>query len=155
MEDQLIQLLSSTHLPDQAPRQQAEIDLKRAQTNPAFPQSLANIAAHTSVETNIRQSALSNLRLFIEKNWAGDQDEEPQIPIGDDVRASLKQSLLDLAVSPEEDRKVKISARYGGTWSSLGALMAEPKLTHMLVMPLERLPSMTSPSNGPICCQQF
>jgi importin-9 len=112
MEDQLIQLLSSTQLPDQAPRQQAELDLKRAQSNPAFPQSLANIAAHTSVETNIRQSALSNLRLFIEKNWAVDRfEDEPQVPIGDDVRASLKQTLLDLAVSPEEDRKVKISSR--------------------------------------------
>lgn len=113
MEDQLIQLLTSTQLPDQAPRQQAEIDLKRAQTNPAFPQSLANVSAHTSVETNIRQSALSTLRLFIEKNWAVDQlEEEPQVPIGDDVRTSLKQTLLDLAVSPEEDRKVKISASY-------------------------------------------
>lgn len=112
MEDQLIQLLSSTQLPDQAPRQQAEIDLKHAQTNLAFPQSLANVSAHTSVETNIRQSALSTLRLFIERNWAVDQlDDGPQIPIGDDVRASLKKTLLDLAVSPEEDRKVKISAR--------------------------------------------
>lgn len=112
MEDQLIQLLSSTQLPDQAPRQQAELDLKRAQSNPAFPQSLANIAAHTSVETNIRQSALSNLRLFIEKNWSVDRFEDDlQVHIGDDVRASLKQTLLDLAVSPEEDRKVKISSR--------------------------------------------
>lgn len=112
MEDQLIQLLSNTQLPDQAPRQQAEIDLKRAQTNPAFPQSLANIAAHTSVETNIRQSALSSLRLFLENNWSVDAFlDEPRIPIGDDVRATLKQTLLDLAVSPEEDRKVKIAAR--------------------------------------------
>ena len=51
-------------------------------------------------------------RQFIEKNWAVvSLDDEPQIPIGDDVRISLKQTLLDLAVSPEEDRKVKISAR--------------------------------------------
>lgn len=112
MEDQLIQLLSNTQLPDQAPRQQAEIELKRAHTNPAFPQSLANIAAHTSVETNVRQAALSTLRLFIERNWAADElVDEPVIPIADDVRAQLRQTLLDLAVSPEEDRKVKISAR--------------------------------------------
>lgn len=112
MEDQLIQLLSSTQLPDQVPRQQAEIELLHARTNPAYPQSLANIAAHTSVETNIRQSALSTLRLFIEKNWSEeDLDDEPQIPISDDTRLSLKQTLLDLSVSHEEDRKVKIASR--------------------------------------------
>ncbi|KAI1069863.1 hypothetical protein LB507_008120 [Fusarium sp. FIESC RH6] len=109
----LVQLLSNTQLPDQGPRQQAEIELKRARTNPAFPLSLANIAAHTSIETNIRQSALTNLRLFIEDNWSTDElNDEPQIPISDQARGQLKQVLLDLVLSPEEDRKVKISASY-------------------------------------------
>jgi hypothetical protein len=113
MEDQLVQLLSNTQLADQGPRQQAEIELKRARTNPAFPLSLANIAAHTSIETNIRQSALSNLRLFIEDNWSNDElNEGPLIPISDEVRGQLKQVLLDLVLSQEEDRKVKISASY-------------------------------------------
>ncbi|KAI9158233.1 Importin subunit beta-5 [Paramyrothecium foliicola] len=113
MEDQLVQLLANTQLPDQAPRQQAELDLKRARSNPAFPISLANIAAHASIATNIRQSALTNLRLFIESNWAvEDPDDEPQIPISDDVRTQLKQTLLDLVLGHEEDRKVKISASY-------------------------------------------
>lgn len=112
MEDQLIQLLSNTQLPEQAPRLQAEIDLKRAQTNPAYPQSLANIAAHTSVATNVRQAALSTLRQFVERNWAiEDPDDDPPIHISDDVKATLRQTLLELAVSPEEDRKAKISAR--------------------------------------------
>ncbi|KAK7403980.1 hypothetical protein QQX98_010261 [Neonectria punicea] len=113
MEDQLVQLLANTQLPDQAPRQQAEIELKHACANPAFPLSLANVAAHTSIDTAIRQSALTNLRLFIEKNWSTeDPDGEPQIPIADEVRGQLKQTLLDLSLSPEEDRKVKISASY-------------------------------------------
>lgn len=112
MEDQLIQLLANTQLPEQAPRQQAEIDLKRASSNPAFPVSLANVASHTAVETNVRQAALSTLRLFIEKNWAQDEfDTEPQIPISDEARAQLRQLMLDLALSTEEDRKTKIAAR--------------------------------------------
>lgn len=107
-----MQLLANTQLPDQGPRQQAEIELKRARTSPAYPVSLAKIASHTSISTGIRQSALTSLRLFIEKNWAvGDQDDEPIIPISDESRAILKQSLLDLALSQEEDRKVKIAAR--------------------------------------------
>lgn len=113
MEDQLVQLLANTQLPDQGPRQQAEIELKRARSNPAFPVSLANVASHTSVATAVRQSALSTLRLFIENNWAADDPgDEPQVPISDDARKLLQQSLLDLALSPEEDRKVKIAARY-------------------------------------------
>lgn len=108
----MVQLLASTQRAEQAPRQHAEIELKRATTNPAYPVSLANIASHTSIETNIRQAALSALRLFIQSNWsAEEQDEEQQIPISDEVRAQLRQTLLDLALSPEEDRKVKISAR--------------------------------------------
>lgn len=108
-----MQLLANTQLPDQAPRQQAEIELKRARSNPAFPLSLANVAAHTSIDTSIRQAALTNLRLFIEKNWSAEEDDsEPPIPIADESRGQLKQTLLDLALSPEEDRKVKISASY-------------------------------------------
>lgn len=113
MEDQLIQLLSNTQSPEQAPRQQAELELKRAASNPGYPTSLANIAAHVSVDTNIRQAALTTLRLFIERNWANDPDEdEPLIPIADDARLQLKQTLLELATSTEEDRRAKISARY-------------------------------------------
>lgn len=113
MEDQLIQVLSNTQHRDQGPRQQAELDLKHATDNPAFPTALANIASHTSVETNIRQGALTTLRQFIQRNWAPDQfDDTPAIPIADDVRTSLKQTLLALATSTEEDRKTKISARY-------------------------------------------
>ncbi|KHN93774.1 Armadillo-type fold protein [Metarhizium album ARSEF 1941] len=113
MEQQLVPLLTNIQLPDQAPRQQAEIELKRAQANPAFPVSLAKIASHSSISTGVRQAALSTLRQFIENNWAvGNPDQETIIPIDDDTRAILRQSLLDLALSQDEDRKVKISASY-------------------------------------------
>ncbi|PHH85304.1 hypothetical protein CDD83_622 [Cordyceps sp. RAO-2017] len=113
MEDQLVQLLANTQLPDQGPRKQAEIELERAGANPAFPVSLANVASHASVATAVRQSALTTLRLFIEKNWANeDASDEPPVPISDEARSILKQSLLDLALGPEEDRKVKIAASY-------------------------------------------
>lgn len=108
-----MQLLANTQLAEQGPRQQAEIELKHARANPAYPASLANIAAHTSIDIPIRQSALTILRQFVENNWASeDPNDEPQIPIADDVRTQLKQSMLDLALGHEEDRKVKIAARF-------------------------------------------
>ncbi|KAL2208576.1 ARM repeat-containing protein [Sarocladium strictum] len=113
MEDQLVQLLANTQLPGQAPRQQAEIELKRARTNPAYPISLVNVAAHTSIDISVRQAALSTLRLFIESEWsAEDIGSEPQVPISDEARAQIKQSLLDLALSQENDRKIKTAASY-------------------------------------------
>ena len=112
MEDQLVQVLANTQKPERAIRQQAESELKNAQADPRFAVYLSNIASHTSVDTNIRQSALTTLRLFIEKNWAIDPHSDvPQIPIADDTRETIRQSLLDLCLSPEDDRKVKISAR--------------------------------------------
>lgn len=115
MEDQLAQLLANTQLPQEEPRKRAELDLKHAQTNPAFPIVLANIAAHSSISTDIRQAALSYLRRFIEHNWGeeGDEDNDgPQIPISDSSKDQLRQKLLELALSDEADRKVKSSVRY-------------------------------------------
>lgn len=113
MEDQLAQLLANTQLPQDEPRKRAELDLKHAQSTPAFPVALANIAAHNSISTEIRQAALTYLRRFIERNWAEDseEDEGPQIPIPDSTKDQLRHKLLDLALSDESDRKVKSSVR--------------------------------------------
>jgi importin-9 len=112
MEDQLVTILANTQSAEQGPRQQAEINLKHATTNPAFPLSLANIAAHTAIDTSIRQVALTTLRLFIQSNWSlEDRDGEPQVEISDATREQLRRVLLDLALSNEDNRKVKISAR--------------------------------------------
>lgn len=109
-----MQLLANTQLAAEGPRKQAEIELKHAQTNPIFPLSLANIAAHTSISTDIRQSALSVLRNFIEHNWSpeGDDGEGPRIPIPDSTKDQLRPKLLDLALSNEDERKVKAAVRY-------------------------------------------
>lgn len=118
MEEQLLQLLAATTQADQNQRINAEIELKRAQTNAAYSVSLAKIASHTSVDIAIRQLALSTLRLFIENNWADeDPSAEPPIPIADETKQLVRQALLDLALSAEDDRKVKIAARYVGSAS--------------------------------------
>ncbi|KAJ3489566.1 hypothetical protein NLG97_g5966 [Lecanicillium saksenae] len=113
MEEQLLQLLTVITQPDQNQRITAEIELKRAQKNPSYSVSLAKIASHTSVDIAVRQLALSTLRLFIETNWVDeDPSAEPVIPIADDIKQLVRQGLLDLALSPEDDRKVKIAASY-------------------------------------------
>ncbi|KAF6804429.1 Importin subunit beta-5 [Colletotrichum musicola] len=114
MEEQLVSLLASTQSSEQGPRQQAEIELKRARENPAYPTSLANIANHASVDTGIRQAALSALRLFIERNWSPEDRDasEPLVEISDTARDQLRNTLLEIALSNEDKRRVKIAASY-------------------------------------------
>jgi len=109
-----VQLLANTQLPAEGPRKQAELELRHAQSNPAFPLSLANVAAHTSIASEIRQSALSVLRGFIEHNWSpeGDDDKGPRFPIPDATKDQLRSKLLELALSNEDDRKIKSLVRY-------------------------------------------
>lgn len=113
MEDQLLRILVDTQSPAQGPRQQAELSLKRLETNEAFPRSLAAIASHSSVKLSDRQSALSVLRRFVEKNWSGQDelDEGPINPIPDPSKGQLRKVMLDLATSGEDDRKIKAGAR--------------------------------------------
>jgi hypothetical protein len=115
MEDQLVQLLANTQLSAEGPRKQAELELNRLKSTPAYPTSLVNIASHTAIALNIRQAALSSLRLFIESNWSpdGDFDDEGNttVPIADATRTHVRSVLLDLVLSNEDERKIKASAR--------------------------------------------
>lgn len=117
MEDQLLQLLADTQLPAEGPRKQAELHLQQAQTNPAFPSSLSAIASHSSVSPEVRLSALTVLRGFVEKNWSGEAEDGRAIPIADATKEQLRAQLLELATSGDADRKIKSSARYTSAWS--------------------------------------
>ncbi|KAI0541144.1 armadillo-type protein [Xylaria digitata] len=112
MEDQLVQVLANTQLAAEGPRIQAELDLKHAQTNPAFPLSLTNVARHTSVSLDVRQAALSTLRRFIESNWSGENDDGPTIPIADAVKDQIRPLVLELALNFDGDRKIKTAASF-------------------------------------------
>lgn len=125
LEDTLLHLLTDTHSSREAPRKAAEAHLKAAQTNPAFPGSLAAIASHGSVAPDVRQSALLVLRSFVDTNWAGySEDGEEIVPIEEGVREALRAQMLELATGVEVDRKVRAAARYVkfGGWSGAAHL---------------------------------
>jgi hypothetical protein len=113
MDEHLAQLLANTQDKNEGPRKQAELDLMHLQRNPEFPLSLSRIGAHTGAPIEIRQSALTYLRKFIEKNWAPDDaGSGPQIPIPDETKDYLRNAILELVLSPEDERKVKVAASY-------------------------------------------
>ncbi|KAH8900212.1 ARM repeat-containing protein [Thozetella sp. PMI_491] len=110
MEEQLAQVLANTQLSQEGPRKQAELDLLRARTNPEFPLALAKIGVHTAAPVEIRQSALTTLRKFVEENWSPEGSDDIPIPISDATKEQLKTVLLELVLSPEDERKVKLVA---------------------------------------------
>lgn len=112
MEDQLVQVLANTHSRDEGPRKQAELDLKAAERNPAYASSLATVAAHASLSTDIRQSALAALRRYVDASWSVDPNEPPPpATIPDEDKSRIRLAVLELAVS-DPDRKIKAAARY-------------------------------------------
>lgn len=131
LEEQLLLLLAETQSSAYEPRKQAEAHLQALYTNEAFPISLATIAAHTSVAIGTRQAALTTLRLFVEKNWSGEDEvtEGPSVAISDEVKAVLRAKLLELATGGEDERRVRGGARYvNSSYDNRAGLASSPTL---------------------------
>ncbi|CBF86299.1 hypothetical protein AN2164.2 [Aspergillus nidulans FGSC A4] len=114
MEHELLSLLADTQSPVADTRKAAELSLLRLYPNENFPLSLAAIASHDSVPTNLRQSALSVLRTFIAAAWSPNLDEfQGQILVNNANKAQIRQALLELATVIEvSERKVKSAASF-------------------------------------------
>ncbi|KAL6239684.1 hypothetical protein BDW75DRAFT_198041 [Aspergillus navahoensis] len=114
MEHELLSLLADTQSPVADTRKAAELSLLRLYPNENFPLSLAAIASHDSVPTNLRQSSLSVLRTFIAATWSPNLDEfKGQVLVNDANKAQIRQALLDLATIVEvSERKVKSAASF-------------------------------------------
>ncbi|KAL5003271.1 armadillo-type protein [Aspergillus recurvatus] len=114
MEHELLSLLADTQSPVADTRKAAELSLLRLYPNETFPLSLAAIASHDSVPTNLRQSSLSVLRTFIAAAWSPNLDEfKGQVLVNDVNKAQIRQALLDLATVIEvSERKVKSAASF-------------------------------------------
>ncbi|KAM7188180.1 armadillo-type protein [Naviculisporaceae sp. PSN 640] len=104
--------LANTQLAQETPRKQAELELLNLRTNPEFPQALLRIGAHTQATVQIRQSALSVLRKFVEDNWSPEGGDGLHIPIPDVTKDAIRQGILELVLGPEDERKVKVAASY-------------------------------------------
>ena len=113
MEEEVVRLLADTQATAETPRKQAELQLLALYTQPGFGKALISIGSHDSVPTNIRQSALLTLRQFILAGWNPVFEEfRGQILVNDEEKTQLRQMLLELAMSANDERKVKKAASY-------------------------------------------
>ncbi len=109
--EHLAQLLANTQLTQETPRKLAEIDLIHARSNPEFPLALVRIGSHVAAPVEIRQAALTTVRKFIEDNWSPEGSDGPHIPIPDTTKEQIRESILQLVLNTEDERKVKVAAR--------------------------------------------
>ena len=113
MEDQLAGLLPSTLSPDTSTRQKAEDDLQQLWTQDSFPLALVSIASHNSIQLEIRQAALLNLKSYVLATWSSSLEEfKGHVFLGDDSKSRLRSSLLELSTSGAVPRKIQNAASY-------------------------------------------
>ncbi|KAI9646823.1 hypothetical protein NHQ30_004822 [Ciborinia camelliae] len=110
-ETQLLQVLADTQSSADGPRRQAEHYLQTAQNDPAFPSTLAVIASHGTIASELRQAALLNLKNFVSGNWTGvDDNGMPTVQIEEGAKGEIRARMLELATSDVDTRKIKGAA---------------------------------------------
>jgi hypothetical protein len=111
MEAQLVRLLTETQSSQQEVRKTAELHLKQQYANPDFPIGLVSVGQHSDVAIEVRQSALLYLKTFVLACWSPAFDEFTGHLYTDEGRkAQIRQSLLGIALSEHDERKIKSAA---------------------------------------------
>jgi importin-9 len=111
MEEQLVRLLAETQSPQESTRKNAEWQLKQQHANPDFPVALVSVGSHADLPVDVRQAALLYLKTYVLASWSAQFDEFTGPLLADEgKKAQIRQSLLDLAVSGRDERKIKNAA---------------------------------------------
>jgi hypothetical protein len=111
MEEQLVQLLSTTQTAQETPRRQAEQQLESLYGRQDLPIGLVAIASHDNVPLNIRQAALLYLKKLVLAGWSTQFDEfKDQRLIAEESKAHIREALLTLSTTDQLDRKIKAAA---------------------------------------------
>lgn len=109
----MLELLAATLEAAPETRTNAERHLEQLYTNDAFPISLISIASHNSVELPLRQAALLVLKTFVLRTWSESLDDfQGGVTISDAIKDQVRHSLLALATSGDQERKVVSASSY-------------------------------------------
>lgn len=106
-----MRLLTETHSGQEAPRKNAEWQLKQLYGNPDFALGLLAVAAHDNVPQDVRQSALLVLKNAVLACWSTQFDGySGQLYTDETKKSQVRQQLLDLSLSVRDERKIKSAA---------------------------------------------
>lgn len=106
-----MRLLTETQSSEEVPRKNAEWQLKQQYNNSDFPVALISVGSHKDVPLAVRQAALLYLKTFVLACWSPQFDEfTGQLYSDEGKKSQIRQSLLDLALSDRDERKIKSAA---------------------------------------------
>jgi len=96
MEQQVLELLRATTVPDTDTIKRAEQSLLDSYRQPEFPFALLHIATHTDVDIASRKAALTALRKYVDATWSPDFEEASSQPVNlpEHARKQIQSQIL-------------------------------------------------------------
>ena len=111
MEERTLNLLARTL--DGGETKDATSQLEQLATDETFSISLVSIASHTALPVPVRQAALLQLKQVVVKTWSPSLEEYEGVSVlSGDSKSQVRQFLLTLATSGDEDKSIIRAASY-------------------------------------------
>lgn len=121
MEQQVLQLLQATTVPDTHTIKQAEQSLSDLHRQTEYPFALLNITTHGEIDPALRKAALAALRKYIESTWSPSFEEASpqQVNLPEDARARVRSQILAICTSADTSNDINqnLAGKFDATWN--------------------------------------
>lgn len=125
MEQQVLQLLQATTVPDTYTIKRAEQSLVDLHRQHDYPFALLNITTHSEIDSSSRKAALTALRKYINSTWSSTFEEasSQQVSLPEDARKRIRSQMLAICTSPDSSND--INQNLAGKFNSSNILPTE------------------------------
>lgn len=152
MEQQVLQLLQATTVPDTNTIKRAEQSLLDLHQQPEYPFALLNIATHADLDAGSRKAALTALRNYVNLTWSPNFEEasSQRINLSEDARTQIRSQILAICTNsgPSNDMNQNLAGKRVVVCNSLTFLsMAAADSVQRALYPKSHQPIF--PRNGP------
>lgn len=102
MEQQVLQLLQATTVPDTNTIKRAEQSLLDLHRQTEYPFALLHIATHAEIDAGSRKAALTALRNYVNLTWSPNFEEASaqRINLPQEARAQIRSQILAICTNP-------------------------------------------------------
>lgn len=108
MEQQVLQLLQATTVPDTNTIKQAEQSLIDLYRQSEYPFALLHITTHSEVDLNLRKAALTALRNYVNSTWSPNFEEASaqSVSLSEDIRKQIRNQILVICTSSDPSNDI-------------------------------------------------
>lgn len=103
MEQEVLQLLQATTIPDTNTIRHAEDTLRSLFNRHDFPLALVNISSHTDIDISSRKAALTTLRKYVEQTWSPNFEEATfsNVVLPEGLKNQVRVRMLSICTSTD------------------------------------------------------